>query len=284
MTRKITSSTGDGRTFEQLKEHYLVEKELATRLLNSTKDERGLLYSRLYDELFDRVPHHPQIIQKQNREKSKDWVVYQENLLQHFMDPNLTFMEIGAGDCRLSISLSNKYKNIYAIDVSEIITQGDNLPANVEIVISDGCSIPVPPLSVDVAYSMQLMEHLHPEDAAEQVKNIYNALSENGIYLCITPNRLSGPHDISRYFGDHAATGFHLKEYSIGELSRLFIKVGFTRIFLWIRIRRIRIMLPVWPYALLEKTIACFPYKSRIKLTRFKWLSNLLGIKIIARK
>ena len=71
------------------------------------------------------------------------------------------------------------------------------------------------------------MEHLHPDDAVDQLKNIYNALVNGGKYICITPNRLTGPHDISKYF-DNVATGFHLKEYTVTELSGLFREVGFS--------------------------------------------------------
>jgi hypothetical protein len=64
-----------------------------------------------------------------------------------------------------------------------------------------------------VAYSYQLMEHLHPGDALEQLVNIYQALKRDSVYCCVTPNRISGPHDISVYF-DTVAQGLHLKEYS----------------------------------------------------------------------
>ena len=37
--------------------------------------------------------------------------------------------------------------------------------------------------------------------------NLYRALKPGAVYVCITPNRLSGPHDISLYF-DSVATGF----------------------------------------------------------------------------
>ena len=73
------------------------------------------------------------------------------------------------------------------------------------------------------------MEHLHPDDAFEQLENIYRALTPGGVYICVTPNRLSGPHDISSLY-DEVATGFHLKEYSISELHSLFRRVGFSRI------------------------------------------------------
>src|SRR3712207_8321428 len=51
-------------------------------------------------------------------------------------------------------------------------------------------------------FRSQLMEHLHPEDAAEQLANIARALAPGGVYVCVTPNRLYGPSDISMYFDD----------------------------------------------------------------------------------
>jgi len=91
----------------------------------------------------------------------------------------------------------------------------------------------VPPGSVTVAYSNQLMEHLHPDDAREQLRNIFEALAPGGRYVCLTPNRLNGPHDVSRHF-DETATGFHLKEYTIGELRTLFKQAGFSTVDLYL--------------------------------------------------
>ena len=48
-SRKI--ATDVARTGEQLKEQYEIEKELANRLRNSSKDERQNLYAQLYDEI-----------------------------------------------------------------------------------------------------------------------------------------------------------------------------------------------------------------------------------------
>ena len=41
-----------------------------------------------------------------------------------------------------------------------------------------------------------------------------------GVYICITPNRVSGPHDVSRGF-DEVATGFHMHEYTGREIRPL---------------------------------------------------------------
>ena len=66
----------------------------------------------------------------------------------------------------------------------------------------------------------------------KQLKNIYQALAPGGSYLCFTPNRLSGPHDISKYF-DEVATGFHLREYTNTELVAIFKKTGFSEIMVY---------------------------------------------------
>jgi len=88
-------------------------------------------------------------------------------------------------------------RQVYAVDVSVEAVGAIDPPENFSLIISDGVSVPVPGGSVDVAWSAQLMEHLHPDDAREQLGNIYRALKPGGVYICITPNRISGPHDIS---------------------------------------------------------------------------------------
>jgi hypothetical protein len=55
-------------------------------------------------------------------------------------------------------------------------------------------------------YSKELMEHLHCDDVDPAVEHLPGA-RPSGVYVCITPNRLGGPHDISRNFDD-VATGF----------------------------------------------------------------------------
>ncbi len=106
---------------------------------------------------------------------------------------------------------------VHAIDVSPTIVEMTDLPANVHVHLSDGREIPVADGSIDLAYSNQLLEHLHPDDALTQTSNVFAALRPGGAYVCLTANRLSGPHDISMYF-DPEATGFHLREYTTRDL------------------------------------------------------------------
>ena len=139
------------------------------------------------------------------------------------------FLELGAGDCSLSAAVAPAARKVYAVEVSEDMTGYLDLPGNVEVVIPDGTSVPVPAGTVDVAYSNSLMEHLHPDDAEEQLANVFEALAPGGAYLCVTQDGLSGPHDVSSHF-DRVATGFHLREYTVHELAALFRAVGFSRL------------------------------------------------------
>lgn len=217
----------DTRTIEQKRHHFEVEKELADRLKRAPAQERPRLYGRLYDELWRRVPDHPQLKQKNDPEFSAKRVHQKLKLLRRYLGREKTFLEIGAGDCQLSIAAASFVKKVIAQDVSREITESGKLPANLEIKITDGIDLGVPDDSIDLAYSNQLMEHLHPDDAKRQLQNIYRALKSGGQYIIITPHRLSGPHDISRYFSD-TAQGFHLHEYTYRELVDLLHQIGFT--------------------------------------------------------
>lgn len=272
------------RTVEQLKEHYEVEKELASRLRVGTKQERQYLYNELYDQLFKQIPHHPQLIRRADPNVFIREVTQKMQLLTRFLDHESIFLEVGPGDCKLSFEVTKHVKKVYAVDVSQEITKNLNIPQNFELIISDGCSIPLPENTVTVAFSNQLMEHLHPDDAIEQLHNIYRVLVPNGIYVCITPNRLAGPHDISKYFNDEIATGFHLKEYTHTELSSLLSSVGFSKIDAYIGGKGIYTSFPSFPIKVCETLLSRIPFSARRNIANQLSISALLGVILVAQK
>ena len=271
------------RSNERIRQHYLIEKELAARLRTASKQERQYLYTEVYDELFRRVPDHPQLSLKLDTAVQQDNLNQRLALLRKFLRPDVTYLEIGPGDCSLVTEVARLVRKVYAVDVSHEITKEVELPDNVELIISDGSSIPVPNDSIDLAYSDQLMEHLHPDDAVDQLANIYRSLVPGGRYICITPNRLSGPHDVSQYFDD-VASGFHLKEYTLRELSGIFSRVGFRRFQALVGARGFELRVPaLFPRTiefLLEKAGGGFGRKAARGLP----LRLILGVKLIAWK
>ncbi len=271
---------------ERLRFHYEVEKELADRLKRADKSERKKLYTALYDELYRRVPYHPQLMQKQSVESQRRAIAAQMRVLSRFLSPDDTFLELGPGDCLLSFEVAKRVKKVYAIDVSTEITKNPRQPGNFELIISDGSSVEVPPESVDVAYSNQLMEHLHPDDAAEQLRGVYRALVPGGVFVCITPHRFSGPHDISKFF-DEAATGFHLKEYTSTELYRLLKSAGFREVKTYFGVKGIAAVFPIRPILALEAVLERLPRRMRKGFAKILFSSlrgEELGNRIIAVK
>lgn len=273
----------DNRSFEQIEQQYAIEKDLASKLRNSKKEDRQYLYNHLYDQLFQKVSDHPQINRKNDPQASAKEVTQKMRLLQNFLDPGSIFLEIGPGDCQLALTVAKKVKKVYAVDVSQEIVENTDLPANFALIVSDGCTVPVAPNSVTIAYSNQLIEHLHPDDAIEQLRNIYKALAPGGSYLCLTPNKLSGPHDISKHF-DEVATGFHLKEYTFTELSKLFVEVGFSKIKAYIGGQGIYLRFPVSIIKFSESIISKLPFRIRKKLRNNLIYQAILEIRIVGQK
>jgi ubiquinone/menaquinone biosynthesis C-methylase UbiE len=273
----------ESRSPDQIRQHYLIEKELASRLRAAPREERKQLYTQVYDELFQRVPDHPQLILKRDDSTRRSQVAERVALLEKLLPPNATYLELGPGDCCLALEIAKRVQKVYAIDVSHEIAAGVALPDNLELIISDGSSVPVPDDSVDVAYSDQLMEHLHPDDALEQLQNIYRVLKPGGKYLCITPNRFSGPHDVSQFF-DEVATGFHLKEYSLAELAKLFRTVGFRKLETMIGAREVHLPTPTALVATFESILAKVPRGLRRTLGRTLPFRLALGIKLVGTK
>lgn len=273
---------GEARSMKQLRQDYEIEKELATKLRNSSRQERRFLYSSVYDEYYERVSQAPQLIRKSSPELTAIAISKQMSFLNRFLNKEATFLEVGPGDCALSIEVSKHVKQVFAVDVSANISEGFTLPHNCKRIISDGSSIPVPQNSISVVYSNHLIEHLHPDDAFEQLQNIYNSLIAGGYYLCITPNRLSGPHDISKYF-DIVATGFHLKEYSVSELVKLFKKIGFSSCDSYVGAKGYYIKVPITLQRLLEALMGMLPNRIRFLIARTP-LRGLLGIRLVGKK
>jgi SAM-dependent methyltransferase len=271
------------QTPEQLREHYEIERELAARLRNAPRTERLPLYSALYDEMFRRVPHHSQLTRKVDPALKARFVRLQMRILRPYFPEGATFLEVGPGDCALAIEACKRAGAVVAVDVSAEITRQVSVPGNFRLALSDGLSIPVEPGCADLAYSTDMVEHLHPEDALDHLRNVHAALKPGGAYVCVTPNALCGPWDISRGF-DRVPTGFHLKEYRVQELAALFRRAGFREIRIIAGAVGWYLALPLWPSLLLDKLVGLAPYGIRGAVARLLGPLGLKYIRMVARK
>ena len=270
------------RSTEDVEQQYRVEVELAERLRSAPRTQRLGLYGAVYDELFRRVPSHSQLTRKVSDAERRAAIELRMSSLRRFLHSDTVFLEIGAGDCSLTMEVARQVRKCYALDVSREILSGVHDP-KIETVLSDGCSVPVPAGAVTLAYSFQVMEHIHPDDAMEQLRNLFTAIAPGGSYFCVTPNRLNGPHDVSKYF-DTVARGFHLKEYTVTELEKLFRDVGFKRIQTYSIVRGHSLRLPLGLVRWVEAGFERLPASWRRRLGRKPFIHHVLSAGVLAIK
>ncbi len=271
----------DLRTPERLRFHYEVEKKLASRLKNSTASERQNLYQSVYEELFNTVDDHPQLVRKKRTAQRTAQVANDAQFVSSFLTPDEVYLEIGAGDCALTRLVSAKCKEAHAVDVSPRVVEGDELPSNVYFHLTDGQTLPLGPGIVDLTFSNQLIEHLHPDDFLSHLTMVRNVLSSHGKYVISTPHPYCGPHDISMYF-DPVATGLHLKEYRRAELAECILSRGYRRVSFVARIRQLRVEIPVGAMILLEAGLGLLPLLVRRKVAKLPIVRNVLDSYVFA--
>jgi SAM-dependent methyltransferase len=262
------------------------ETELATKLRGASRTERMSLYGEVYDAYTKAFPYA--MPETPDDHLSSD-IAYELAFAKKFISSDMAVAEVGPGRCAFARALAEHCKVLYGIDVTDLSPAG-LMPSNFRHVLIDGVHIPLPDESVDVVVSNQLMEHLHPDDAADQLNEIARILRVGGHYICVTPNRLHGPHDSSARFDDlpcpivdgtYIATGLHLKEYTNAELSELFRASGFRNWQTYAGARGKHVQVPVALMKSAERLSRLIPIKLR---TRSRLLRILLGVRIVGQK
>jgi SAM-dependent methyltransferase len=246
------------RSEEELRRQFQVERELAQRLLSAPREARRSLYSAVYDEFLQRVPQQPLAQQKADPAAQGHLVALQAQLLEPFLTPTTTFLEVGSGDSCLAVSLAARVREVIAVEASEAMAQGLQPPENFRLVVADAPPYGIPAASVDLAFSCHFIEHVHPEDALEHAAEVHRLLVPGGHYVVVTPNRLLGPHDISKYFA-RRAQGLHLKEYTHTDLAVLLRRAGFQRVEVLKGIGQPPVRVPLAQYRLAEATTGALP-------------------------
>jgi SAM-dependent methyltransferase len=278
---RLRSLNTEVRSRERLLEHFEIERELAARLRTSKPDERSVLYGELYSELFARLPDHPQ--HKVNPAKRRMNTTNQVAFLQPYLSPNAIFVEIGCGDAAVTRSVAPLVHEAVGVDVTSALINHAEAPANFRFVHTRGIDLGLSTDYADVVYSNQLMEHLHPQDARQQLREIYRVIKPNGLYICSTPSRLTGPHDISVYFG-YEPTGFHMREYDYGSLAGMFDEVGFRSARAHFSIKGRQLDLPVAPITWIESLVLALPQAIRTRLAYARPIRNIAGVTLVGRK
>ena len=80
---------------ELIKQHYVIERELAQQILASSPEHRTRTAIDAYNELYSRIPWHPLL---QSSEKSEQETLAEKWMLYGYMvSPTSAILDIGAG-------------------------------------------------------------------------------------------------------------------------------------------------------------------------------------------
>ncbi len=266
-----------------LEAHYRLERGLADQLRTADKDARRSLYQHVYDRLNRESPLYAERRAAPDTSGKARGLARLVAFVERFLPRQGTVLEVGPGDAALSYALAPRVREVIAVDVSREALTAAPAPPNFRFLLTDGFGLPVPDASVDLVISNQLMEHLHPDDAFEQLQSVLRALRPGGAYVCITPSRLNGPHDVSKHF-DPIATGLHLKEYTVGELATIFRRAGFVRLSAYAGTKGRFVRLPVGLVAALEAVVEPLPPKVRRALAKFWPLRAAFGVRLCGHR
>jgi SAM-dependent methyltransferase len=277
---KLKRPLPNNRSFEQLQNHYLVEKAIAEKLKQADREGRKLIYSTMYDELFSKVPDHPRLTRRSSEEQTALANKIKFELVRKFITKSTLFAEFAPGDCKFAIEVAKQVKHVYGIDISNQLSPNDVLPDNFTMIVYDGYNVKdIEENSLDIIFSDQLIEHIHPEDTKHHFKLAYNLLKKGGKYIFRTPQYHSGPHDISAYFADEPE-GFHLKEWTYIEIKQLLRELNYSRLSSFWYAKGIKAAMPYIYFEATEKILNLLP-KNRIQ-TLAKYL--IPQITVIAEK
>ncbi len=144
------------------------------------------------------------------------------------------FFEGGIGTGR-TIKAASKlpYADVSGCDVS--LTPTEEFGQDVRLYQGTVLDIlnQLPEGSINVFFWDNVIEHIPADEINVTLELIQRKLSKNGLLITITPNWYLRPADVTKKFNPPGteAKGFHFKEYSFKEITKLLGNASFKRVF-----------------------------------------------------
>jgi SAM-dependent methyltransferase len=214
-----------------------LEFEYAQRLRTSGTAERRALYSEAYNV----VAGYREFPSDQPEARTAGISPALVQMLIKLLHPQEHVLEIGCGRGYTALMLAPHVASIIGTDVSdlvlqeasEVLAQYQRHNAQVHNVSALALETHFAPEQFTTALSIEVVEHLHPEDAQEHFAQVFQVLKPGGRYIIVLPSRLNGPHDITReeFPTLQQAIGFHLNESTYQEMVQALRKVGFHQFY-----------------------------------------------------
>ena len=218
-----------------MREWQKLEFEYAEKLRESNSKERKKLYNKAYSEVAEKVAESFTSNSPDERTAGTNPKLVKS--LSHFLDKSDHVLEVGCGRGYTCLHLSPHVASIVGVDVSKpVLDEASNLLSQKKVnnaKIEQGSALELNNQfkheQFDACISIDVVEHLHPEDAKKHLEQVFNILKAGGKYIVIMPNRLSGPHDITKtvFPEEKIPLGFHLNESTNKEMVNIMGEIGY---------------------------------------------------------
>lgn len=248
-------------------EQVQIEAELAKRLLSAPEHDRRALYGDVYDEIFRM--HLSRDASTLDFGTSPMFLPFLLKLTRS-AEP---ILEVGCGAGSMAIELARAGRKVIGIDVSQVILDKARARCKgvtgVEFERVSGVTLPYPDETFGAAYSIEVVEHLHENDALAHFAEMHRVLRPGGRYWFLTPSGLAAGGPSERFgVSIEAEADVHLKVWTYGELLPVLTGIGFCRLCVPFRAHRALFVpwLPLW-------------FMARAEQTGSRALTRILGVK-----
>jgi 2-polyprenyl-3-methyl-5-hydroxy-6-metoxy-1,4-benzoquinol methylase len=204
-----------------------IEGQLAQRLTDASASERRRLYGQVYDQIYDmHLTREPLQLDFGAR-------IELVKFLRKLTRAGDSVLEVGCGGGLLAIELARQGRQVLGVDVSaRILEQARHragcLPG-LTFALTEGTDLPAAEDSFDLAYSVEVIEHLHADDVSVHLREVRRVLKPGGHLWLLTPNRLDSVGAAARFgVALEPAADVHLKEWTYAELGDQLRAADFT--------------------------------------------------------
>lgn len=191
-------------------------------LEGATAEDFQRAYDELHAEFLQRQDGDGEIYAEVNPRSSVDDRI--RAVVLACISPGSRVLEMGTGDGETAYLLAQSGNQVLSTDVSLLALEkartrwGGRDDLDLRYAFGDARALELPDSSYDYVVSENLVEHISLADMLRHLAEVRRVLKPGGCYLLYTPSRL---------WSGRVSAGFHLHNYTLGELSRLLREYGF---------------------------------------------------------
>ena len=215
------------RSNERRRAQFKLEQSLRQEILRSSKKNRAQVTAATYHRLFSQFPDHsvfdPTVEERERRGRLA------AGMIEPLIPKGGRVLEVGCGKGDTLRSLRQHGCACVGVEPSAHMLSISSDVQDAAVLFGTADRLEFPSSSFNVVFCQEVLEHLHPEDVPSFFGEAFRVLKPGGILSVETPNRRTGPQDISRGFV-RVAQGLHLKEWTVLELLQQFRAAGFKSV------------------------------------------------------